>query len=220
MSTKLSSATALHEVRPQSVLSTAATGSTVSRGGPQAELGAKVTANAQSGSTRVLYYVSAAGDAIQDSGPLYQPAATDVAVTVPEGSGDQTWVYVQAGAGAIDRGDAVALINVAPAVVSGLLVPQHTSYEGVITTPAAPLSANLVAGVAQHNIPALNFGWLLTQGVGVALCTAALGADLIVDATGAGGRLADVAGAPTGARGLGVALIVASNAVVAVKLDI
>jgi len=211
MSTKLSSATALHEVRAASA--SGALG--VSQGGPQAELGAKVTANAQDGSTRVLYYVDAAGDAITASGPLYQPEATDVAVTVPEGSGDQTWAYVQVGAVAITRGETVALVNVAPAIVSGFPVPRHTSYGGVLTGTA--VAANMIAGVAQHNIPALHFGWILVKGVGIAKLdvTVAAGEELVAAAAGAfAGIVAPLSG------GLGVALVAGVAATGAVKLDI
>lgn len=202
MSTKLSSATALHEVRPASVLSTAATGSTISRGGPQASPGDTVTANAQSGSDRTLYHVDAAGDAIAASGPLYQPAATDVAVTVPEGTGDQTWVYVQNGGVALDRGDLVSLS------AAGL-------YTGVIESVAGQPVKKL-AGVAQHNIPALNFGWILVKGQGVALCGGvALGDALSVS----GAAPASLDTAANNQIALALATTVPA-AVVAVRLDI
>lgn len=214
MSTKLSSATALHEVRPASVLSTAVTGSTISRGGPQASPGDTVTANAQSGSARILYYVKGPtdpvvverGDAIASSGPLYQPTATDVAVTVPEASGDQTWVYVKAGAVAIARGDVVGLINAGPGV--------STSYQGVLAAAGA-LGASSVAGVAQHNIPADHFGWILVKGVGVASCdgTAAAGTELVVGAAG------DLAASGATTKGLGVSLS-AGPGILACNLDI
>lgn len=202
MSTKLSSATALHEVRAASA--SGALG--VSKGGPNESLGSTVIANAEAGSARILYYVDAAGDAIVASGPLYRPAATDVAVTVPEASGDQTWVYVQAGAGGLSRGDVAGLINVGPGT--------STSYQGVLAAAGA-LAASAVAGVAQHNIPADHFGWLLVKGVGVASCdgTAAAGTELVVGAAG------DLAASGATTKGLGVSLS-AGAGIIACKLDI
>ena len=195
MSTKLSSATAVQEVRAASAVSELG----VSKGGPQAELGARVTMNAQSGSDRVLYYVKGPldpvvaerGDAIEASGPLYQPEATDVAVLVPEGTGDQTWVYVKAGA-AISRGDIC-------------LLSPGGSHDGV-TVAAGPASASLVAGVAQHNIPNDSFGWLLVKGAGVASCGASVlvNGELIV---GGGGDMANLASG----KGIGLGLVAAGG---------
>jgi hypothetical protein len=153
MSTKLSSATAVQEVRAASAVSELG----VSKGGPQAELGARVTMNAQSATDRLLYYVKGPldpvvaerGDVIQESTLLYVPAATDVAVEVPEGTGDQTWVYVKAGED-IARGDICLLATGA-------------SHDGVTVATGAS-SASSVAGVAQHNIPNDSFGWLLVKG--------------------------------------------------------
>ena len=191
MSTKLSSATALHEVRAAS----AATATGVSKGGPTETVGSTVIANAQAGSDRILYYVKGPadpvvadrGNAIASSGPLYQAEPTDVAVTVPEGTGDQTWVYVKAGA-AIARGDICLLAT-------------GGDYEGV-TVAAGAESASLVAGVAQHNIPDGSFGWLLVKGAGIASC----GASVLVNGeviVGAGGDLANLASG----KGIGLGLI-------------
>tara|TARA_Y100000401_G_scaffold96482_1_gene83545 strand:+ start:708 stop:1328 length:621 start_codon:yes stop_codon:yes gene_type:complete len=206
MSTKLSSATALHEVRAAS----AATATGVSKGGPTETVGSTVIANAQAGSDRILYYVKGPadpvvadrGNAIASSGPLYQPESTDVAVTVPEGSGDQTWVYVQNGAVALDRGDLVSLS------AAGL-------YTGVIGSVAGQPVKEL-AGVAQHNIPALHFGWILVKGIGVALCsTVALGDALSV--SGGTAKALDTAANNQIALALEAA---AGTLVVSVKLDI
>ncbi len=192
MSTKLSSATALHEVR---VASTAgALG--VTQGGPQAELGAVVTANAQATEDRTLYYVKGPtdpviaerGDAIQASGPLYQPEATDVPVLVPLNTGDQTWVYVKAGA-AISRGDICLLTAVG-------------TYDGV-TVAAGASSASKVAGVAQHNIPNGSFGWLLVKGAGIAACDGAVAAGNELIVGGAAGELSPLASG----KGIGLSLV-------------
>lgn len=195
MSTKLSSATAVQEVRAASAVSELG----VSKGGPQAELGARVTMNAQSATDRLLYYVDAAGDVIQESTLLYVPAATDVAVTVPEATGDQTWVYVKAGE-AIARGDIC-------------LLAAGGSHDGV-TVAAAAASASLVAGVAQHNIPNGSFGWLLVKGAGVASC----GASVLVNGeliAGTGGDMANLASG----KGIGLGLV-AGSGINAVILDI
>jgi hypothetical protein len=154
--------------------------------------------NAQSATDRLLYYVDAAGDVIQESTLLYVPAATDVAVTVPEATGDQTWVYVKAGE-AISRGDVCLLVG--------------ASHDGV-TVAAGASSASSVAGVAQHNIPNGSFGWLLVKGEGVAIAAGAVaaGEELIV---GAAGELVALGSG----KGIGLALA-AGGAVVSVKLDI
>tara|TARA_R100001594_G_scaffold148306_2_gene203158 strand:- start:15175 stop:15786 length:612 start_codon:yes stop_codon:yes gene_type:complete len=203
MSTKLSSATALHEVRSASAVS----GTGVSKGGPNESLGSTVIANAEAGSDRVLYYVDAAGAPIAASGPLYRPAATDVAVTVPEASGDQTWVYVKTAAGApgtLQRGNLVALS------AEGL-------YSGVVGAAAGEPVQNL-AGVAQHNIGPLQFGWILVKGHGVALVdTVADGDSLSVDAAVA--RSLETSGA--GQTEIGLALEAGgAAAVIKAKLDI
>jgi len=205
MSTKLSSATAVQEVRAASAVSELG----VSKGGPQAELGARVTMNAQSATDRLLYYVKGPldpvvaerGDVIQESTLLYVPAATDVAVEVPEGTGDQTWVYVKAGED-IARGDICLLAT-------------DASHDGV-TVAGGASSASSVAGVAQHNIPNDSFGWLLVKGVGVALVDAAVvaaGAELIV---GGGGDLEALASG----KGIGLSLAAGGASPVSVKLDI
>ena len=206
MSTKLSSATALSEVRAASV--SGALG--VSKGGPQAELGAKVTANAQTLSDRVLYHVygynsaeaAKRGEAIPESGPLYQATTgaagvADAAVTVAASTGDQTWVYVKASGVDIQRGQLVSK------TAAG-------TYDGVAANVAVggpgPNSPHLIAGVAQHKIPANHYGWLLVKGKGVVNCDAglALGSSLspAIATDGVASGLA------TGPKGIGVSLAV------------
>ena len=211
MSTKLSSATALHEVRAAS----AATATGVSKGGPTETVGSTVIANAQAGSDRILYYVNSSGDAIASSGPLYQPESTDVAVTVPEGSGDQTWVYVQAGNASIARGDVVSL---AADCTYGPFDPVAVTG-GVASGGASDLAATKVAGVAQHNIPAQSFAWILVKGVGIAKVVAATAAGTELKSDGS--TLNDGLG-PAGAnnKGIGVTAEAGVAAGSLVKLDI
>ena len=197
MSTKLSSATALHEVRAAATKS----GLGVSKGGPNEVLGATCIANAESGSDRILYYVDAAGNAIAESGPLYRPVAGDVAVTVPASTGDQTWVYVKVGAGGLARGAAAELTITA-------------THDGVLATLAATAASKL-AGVAQHNIAADNFGWILVKGVGVAITNLAVVAGDELTLGGAGGELTTLAAG----KGVGLALS-AGGGPTLVKLDI
>jgi len=121
---------------------------------------------------------------------------------VPEGTGDQTWVYVQNGGVALDRGDLVSLS------AAGL-------YTGVVES-AAGQPVKQLAGVAQHNIPALNFGWILVKGQGVALCNGvALGDSLSVS----GAVVASLDTAANNQIALALATTVPA-AVVAVRLDI
>lgn len=199
MSTKLSSATALHEVRAASTTSEVG----VSKGGPNEVLGATCIANAESGSDRILYYVDGAGNAIAESGPLYRPVAGDVAVTVPASTGDQTWVYVKVGASGLVRGAVAELTATA-------------THDGVLATAAATAASKL-AGVAQHNIAADNFGWILVKGVGVAGCDASVAAGEELDCGGAAGELSDATAG--GLKGVALALA-AGPGLVAVKLDI
>ena len=206
MSTKLSSATALHEVRAASTKSALG----VSKGGPQAELGAKVTANAQTGSARTLYHVygfnaaapnvTKRGEAIPESGPLYQPTkgapgVADKAVDVPGSSGDQVWVYVKAGATQLERGQVIAK------TAAG-------TYDGVEAVAAGAVSCSSIAGVAQHKIPANHYGWLLVKGKGVANVDGSVGAagvELTVTG-GGGGELIGLAAAAVSAKGIGLSL--------------
>lgn len=199
MSTKLSSATALHEVRAASTKSEVG----VSKGGPTETLGSTVIANAEAGSDRILYYVNSSGDAIAASGPLYQTKPGDVAVTVPEDTGDQTWVYVKVGVGGLSRGDVAVLTA-------------NAKHSGV-TAAAAATAASKLAGVAQHNIAAQSFGWILVKGVGVAKCDASVAAGEELDCGGAAGELSDASAG--GLKGVGLALA-AGAGVIAVKLDI
>lgn len=197
MSTKLSSATALSEVRAASTKSELG----VSKGGPNEVLGATITANAESGSDRILYYVDGAGDAIAESGPLYRPVAGDVAVTVPASTGDQTWVYVKVGVSGLLRGAVAELTATA-------------THDGVLATSAATAASKL-AGVAQHNIAPLHFGWLLVKGVGVAATNVAVVAGDELTLGGAGGELTTLAAG----KGVGLALAAGGGAT-SVKLDI
>lgn len=204
MSTKLSSTTALHEVRAASTKSELG----VAKGGPNEVLGATITANAESGSDRVLYHVfgynaaapnvAKRGEAIPESGPLYQATIgaaglADTAVTVAEASGDQTWVYVKASGVDIERGQLVSK------TAAG-------TYDGVAATVAVGpgSSPHLIAGVAQHKIPANHYGWLLVKGKGVVNCDGAVvnGESLSPSTLAAG----VASGLAPGSKGLGVAL--------------
>lgn len=211
MSTKLSSATALHEVRAASTKS----GLGVTKGGPSETLGSTVIANAEAGSDRILYYVNSTGDAIAASGPLYQPETGDVAVKVLAGTGDQTWVYVQAANASISRGDVVSLA--ADCTYGPYDVAAATG--GVASGGASDLAATKVAGVAQHNIPAQSFAWILVKGVGIAKVVAATAAGTELKSDGT--TLADGLG-PAGAnnKGIGVTAEAGVAAGSLVKLDI
>jgi len=206
MSTKLSSATALHEVR----LASTKSGLGVSKGGPSETLGSTVIANAESGSDRILYYVNSTGDAIAASGPLYQPKSGDVAVKVLAGTGDQTWVYVQAANANIGIGAVVVL------AADGTYGPYDVAAAtGGVTAAAAATAASKLAGVAQHNIPAQSFGWILVKGVGIAATNAAVVAGDELTLGGGAGELTTLAAG----KGVGLALA-AGGGVTSVKLDI
>lgn len=103
---------------------------------------------------KVLYWVDSSGDVVGDekwgANPL--KAATDVAVSILAGSGKQVWVYVNADS-AIAKGEPVKRVIAA-------------SGELKVEKVAAGDSAELVVGVAQHNIAAGDDGWILKRGIG------------------------------------------------------
>ena len=108
-----------------------------------------------------LYYVKANGggapaatdgDVVGNGDPLYDPAATDESVQHFAGAGDSVWIYVKTGATGLTRG------QLAEAVLP--------SSREVVPSSASVGSARIV-GVAQHNIPANSYGWILRSGTGV-----------------------------------------------------
>ena len=87
------------------------------------------------------------------------------------GTGPSTWVYVKA-ASTLRRGQAV--------------VPAALSTPRVVEAAAAPLGSERVVGVAQHNIAAGSWGWVLRSGAGVIACNGSVtaGDGLILSLTG------------------------------------
>ena len=105
-----------------------------------------------------LYYVKAGaaaatdGDVVGNGDPLYDPAASDESVQHFAGAGDSVWIYVKTGGTGLRRG------QLAEAVLP--------SSREVVPSSASVGSARIV-GVAQHNIPANSYGWILRSGTGV-----------------------------------------------------
>lgn len=111
-------------------------------------------------STQTLYHVIAGqadatdGNIAGGGNPLYSPASTDEAVNLWTDSGEQEWVYVKAST-AVRRGQVVSPLATAP-------------YQPYLVIPAtASIGAERCVGVAQHNIPAGSYGWVLRRGKGV-----------------------------------------------------
>jgi hypothetical protein len=92
-------------------------------------------------------------------------------VTLPADAGGQVWMYVKA-AVALERGEAVSLDISA--------VHDGTDFLAEAwTVELCPVSAvggggTAVVGVAQWNIPAADYGWVLVSGVGVVRSAAAI----------------------------------------------
>lgn len=95
------------------------------------------------------------GNVVGEGDPQYEPAATDEAVVSFGGTGPSTWVYVKADS-ALRRGQAV--------------VPAAVSAPRVVEAAATALGSERVVGVAQHNIAAGSWGWVLRSGAGVIAC--------------------------------------------------
>ena len=108
-----------------------------------------------------LYYVKAGaaaatdGDVVGEGDPQYEPAASDEAVVSFGGTGPSTWVYVKA-ASALRRGQAV--------IPTAVATPREVEAAGVA------VGSERVVGVAQHNIAAGSWGWILRSGAGVVAC--------------------------------------------------
>jgi hypothetical protein len=128
-----------------------------------------------------LYYVKAGaaaatdGNVVGEGDPQYEPAASDEAVVSFGGTGPSTWVYVKA-ASALRRGQAV--------IPTAVATPREVEAAGVA------VGSERVVGVAQHNIAAGSWGWILRSGAGVVACDGTVVA-------GSGLLLAGVAGTVT-----------------------
>lgn len=111
-------------------------------------------------SNSVLYYVDAGDAAATDGAPVgtgvdnYSPGTDEEAVTHFADTGDMEWIYVETGATAVRRGE--PLVKAAA----------DASYANLVAC-AATDNASEVVGVAQHNIAANSYGWILRKGVGV-----------------------------------------------------
>lgn len=95
------------------------------------------------------------GNVVGEGDPQYEPAASDEAVVSFGGTGPSTWVYVKA-ASALRRGQAV--------------IPTAVSTPRVVEAAGAAVGSERVVGVAQHNIAAGSWGWILRSGAGVVAC--------------------------------------------------
>ena len=111
------------------------------------------------------------GNVVGEGDPQYEPAASDEAVVSFGGTGPSTWVYVKA-ASTLRRGQAV--------------VPAALSTPRVVEAAGAAVGSERVVGVAQHNIAAGSWGWVLRSGAGVIACNGSVtaGDGLILSLTG------------------------------------
>lgn len=139
---------------------------------PGNSLGIRVTV-AASGGDSPLYYVNATTGVVTIKNSWAKPSGTDEAVEYKANSGPMEWVYVfNDTISAIPRGALVAHKNA-------------ESYYKVRVAPASCAVAQIV-GVAQHEIPAGRYGWVLSKGVGQVLKTTAnntVGANIIPSGT-------------------------------------
>ena len=173
-------------------------------GGPTTPLGQCVSFPGNSSDTTISYIRplghANVGDVI--FGPHADPSTVNAeinaavptleAVVLPGDAGGQVWLYVKAAA-ALERGEAVSIDVSAMHNGTAFLTEAYT----VELTLAGQGNARLVVGVAQWNIPANDFGWVLVCGVGVVRSSAAIGTagDVLDVLTAAGG--ADTATAVT-----------------------
>lgn len=142
-------------------------------GGPEFPLGFEVRVPG-SAVDKTLYYVTSAG--VVAGGPSYDPASTDVAVTLPANTGDQVWIYVYNDSGAtLERGNVCAA--------------KSATIEKRVRKAPAGTPSSMVVGVAQHDIATGKYGFILREGVGEVLAgTETIDVDegLVVSDTDAG----------------------------------
>lgn len=131
------------------------------------------------------------GNVVGEGDPQYEPAATDEAVVSFGGTGPSTWVYVKA-ASALRRGQAV--------------VPAAVSTPRVVEAAGAAVGSERVVGVAQHNIAAGSWGWVLRSGAGVVACDGIVGSITAGDGLILAGSAGTVTPATVGDATFGYAL--------------
>ncbi|MHC4891915.1 MAG: hypothetical protein ACYTFV_00870 [Planctomycetota bacterium] len=132
---------------------------------------------------RRLYAIDSSGDVIAASkrqGKPYVAGATDVEIFQYGGTGQSEWILVYADS-AIAAGDPVT--RLVTGLPTGFVVGQAVGEPSL-----AGVHPARVMGVAQHNIAAGNYGWILRKGKGRVQVdgTSTLGAGAILDASVAG----------------------------------
>jgi len=152
---------------------------------PQQQPGLRVKVPNQ-GTDHVLYYVNASSGNVTIKDGQRKPAGTDVAVTHPESSGDQEWVYVYNSTGSpIARGDLVAFDTDG----TNPLAEYH------VREAPANCPVGLIVGAAQHTIPAGSYGYVLAKGVGKVYAVGAVATSVNIVPSATAGQVA--AGAAT-----------------------
>lgn len=137
-----------------------------------------------------------------------QQAPLGFELVVPTANqGEQVWIYI--------FNDEAAL-----QLTQGMLIMRDlatATYDGIRTTGA--VSPGRILGVAQHNIPAQNYGFILRRGVGQVLCDGNVTADTALTPDGNVGQCTDVADATRAAIGVALATDAGAATLVAAVLN-
>jgi len=139
--------------------------------GPQHALGTQYVVGAST-LDQTLYYVTSAG--VVAGGPVYDAAATDVAVILPANMGEQVWIYVfNDSTATLQRGATTKASEVVAAT------PYHVGVAGAI-------NASEIVGVCQHDLADDEYGWILRKGPGEVLADGSVTAFSAIEPAAAG----------------------------------
>ena len=137
-----------------------------------------------------------------------QQAPLGFELVVPDGdNGEQVWIYV--------FND-----EAATGFVQGMLIQRDlgtVTYDGIVSTGA--ISPGRIIGVAQHNIAAQSYGFILKKGIGQVLCDGNVTADTAVTPDANAGQCTDVADATRAAIGVALATDAGAATLVAAYIN-
>jgi hypothetical protein len=137
-----------------------------------------------------------------------QQAPLGFELVVPTANqGEQVWVYI--------FNDEAAL-----QLTQGMLIMRDlgtATYDGIRSTGA--VSPQRILGVAQHNIAAQSYGFILRKGIGQVLCDGNVTADTAVTPDANAGQCTDVADATRAAIGVALATDAGAASLVAAHLN-
>tara|TARA_R100001082_G_C4364928_1_gene161395 strand:- start:4144 stop:4617 length:474 start_codon:yes stop_codon:yes gene_type:complete len=137
-----------------------------------------------------------------------QQAPLGFELVVPTANqGEQVWIYI--------FNDEAAL-----QLTQGMLIMRDlatATYDGIRSTGA--VSPQRIIGVAQHNIAAQSYGFILRKGIGQVLCDGNVTADTAVCPDANAGQCTDVAAVTNAAIGVALATDAGAATLVAAHIN-